>query len=51
MGARLRQCKKNIEGLGGRGKLTEKLIDELSNYYGLAIRKNLTSVDDMYKAA
>ena len=50
MGARLRVCKKNNKGLGGRGKLTGKLIDELSAYYGLAIRRNANSVDDMYKA-
>lgn len=36
---RLRNLKKNIRGLGGRGKLTGKLIDELSIYYGLAVKQ------------
>ena len=49
MGARLRQCKKDNKGLGGKGKLTGKLMDELSNYYGLAIRRNVNSVENMYK--
>lgn len=40
MGTRLRNLKKHTKGLGGRGKLTGKLIDELSIYYGLAIRRN-----------
>ncbi|XP_076545772.1 uncharacterized protein LOC143305567 [Osmia lignaria lignaria] len=49
MGARLRKIKKDNKGIGGKGpgKLTDKLIDELSLYYGLAIRRNPESVDDM----
>ena len=47
MGSRLRNVKKNTKGLGGRGKLTGKLIDELTIYYGLAIRRNTDSVDKM----
>ncbi|XP_012232335.2 uncharacterized protein [Linepithema humile] len=47
MGTRLRNLKKNIRGLGGRGKLTGKLIDELTIYYGLAIRRNPNSIEDM----
>lgn len=47
MGARLRKLKKDTKGLGGRGKLTAKLIDELSMYYGLAIRRNKDSVENM----
>lgn len=35
MGSRLRNLKKEKK-TGGRGKLTAKLIDELSIYYGLA---------------
>lgn len=49
MGTRLRNLKKTTKGLGGRGKLTAKLIDELSIYYGLAIRRNHDSVDKMRK--
>ncbi|XP_029177185.1 uncharacterized protein LOC114945237 [Nylanderia fulva] len=45
MGTRLRNLKKNTKGLGGKGKLTGKLIDELSIYYGLAIRRNHDSVE------
>lgn len=47
MGTRLRNLKKNVRGLGGRGKLTGKLIDELTIYYGLAIRRNTHSIKDM----
>ena len=39
----------NIYNLGCRGKLTGKLIDELSVYYGLAIRHNADSVENMRK--
>jgi len=47
MGTRLRNLKKQVKGLGGKGKLTGKLIDELSIYYGLAIRRNSDSVEKM----
>ena len=50
MGARLRKLKKDTKGLGGKGKLTAKLIDELTVYYGLAIRRNKDSKDNMKKA-
>ncbi|KAG8230185.1 hypothetical protein J437_LFUL006117 [Ladona fulva] len=50
MGTRPRACKKKIKGLGGRGKLTGKLIDELTVYYGLAIRRNSDSVEKMKNA-
>lgn len=36
--------------LGGKGKLTAKLIDELSIYYGLAIRNNIDSLENMKNA-
>ena len=41
--------KKEVKNLGGRGKLTGKLIDDLSVYYGLAIRRNTDSVENMRK--
>lgn len=49
MGTRLRSIKKEKK-LGGRGKLTEALVKKLSLYYGLAIRRNINSVEDMKKA-
>lgn len=58
LGTRLRKLKKNFKGkklsdnkgIGGTGRLTDDKIDQLQRYYGLAIRKNLTSVDDMKNA-
>ncbi|XP_025271326.1 uncharacterized protein LOC112639965 [Camponotus floridanus] len=50
MGTRLRKLVSNTKGLSGRGKLTGKLIDELSIYYGLAIRRHCNSIEDMKKA-
>lgn len=44
MGTRLRNLKKQAKGLGGKGNLTGKLIDELSIYYGLAIHRYHESV-------
>jgi len=41
--------KKKTIGLGGAGKLTGKLIDELSIDYGLAIRRNTGCIEDMKK--
>ncbi|XP_018302353.1 uncharacterized protein, partial [Mycetomoellerius zeteki] len=38
------------KGLGGKGKLTGKVIDELSIYYGLAIRRNCDSTEEMKNA-
>jgi len=51
MGARLRKLKKETKGLGGKGKLTAKLIDELSVFCGLAIRRNKDSAEDIPKKA
>ncbi|KOC70147.1 hypothetical protein WH47_08408, partial [Habropoda laboriosa] len=51
MGTQLRKVKKDNPGIGGRGKLTAKLIDELTVYYGLAIRRSInTSVETMKNA-
>lgn len=50
MRSRLRNCKENNKGLGGKGKLTEKLIDELTAYYSLAIRRNCDNIENMEKA-
>lgn len=63
MGTRLRDLvkktveEKKIKGktirkktLSGKGKLTAKLIDKLTVYYGLAIRRNCDSVEKMKDA-
>ncbi|GFX97904.1 uncharacterized protein TNCV_4905551 [Trichonephila clavipes] len=55
MGSRLRRFKAKIRGqklsdgkaLCGKNRLTEASIDQLQTYYGLAIRRNLSSVKDM----
>ncbi|XP_039313194.1 uncharacterized protein LOC120359517 [Solenopsis invicta] len=49
MGTRLRNRKKNEKGLGGKGKLTDNLIKDLTLYYGLAIRRNSDSLQNMKK--
>ena len=49
MGTRLRNIRKK-EKLSGKGKLTEALLKKLATYYGLAIRRNINSVEDMKKA-
>lgn len=49
VGKALRQlvaCQK----LGGKGKLTQALIDKLQNYFGIALRSSTGSVEQMYKA-
>lgn len=50
MGMRLRDLKISTRGLGGKGKLTSSLIDELTIYYSLAIRRNHDSVEKMRDA-
>ncbi|GBL79952.1 hypothetical protein AVEN_5179-1 [Araneus ventricosus] len=49
VGSRLRKLKKT-KGLGGKGKLTDKFIDKLQNYYGIAIRSNAGSIEKMQSA-
>lgn len=48
MGSRLRNVKKTNK-LGGKGKLTDSLINKLTKYYGLAIKRNIDSVENMKK--
>lgn len=51
MGTRLRNLKKVTKGLGGKDKLTNNLINDLTLYYGMAIRRNCNeSVAVMKKA-
>jgi len=42
--------KKKVKGLGGRGKLTERTIERLQNYYSIAIRSNPNNLPAMQKA-
>ena len=42
--------KKETNSVGGKGKLIAKLIDELSVFWGLTIRRNKDSVKDTKKA-
>lgn len=48
MWSRLQNVKKTHK-LGGRGKLTDVVVKKLTTYYGLAIRRNINSVEDMKK--
>lgn len=59
MGSRLRKkkkegcysdSKKKIVGLGGKGRLTEAVLDSLQHYYGKAIRENVHDVHKMKEA-
>lgn len=50
VGCRLRKLKKTVRGLGGKGKLTDVLIDRLQNYYGIAIRTNVGDLQAMKQA-
>ncbi|XP_044581671.1 uncharacterized protein LOC123263182 [Cotesia glomerata] len=50
MGTRLRTLKTKQKGLGGRGRLTGKVIDKLTVYYGLSIRRHGDSIEDMKSA-
>lgn len=55
LGTRLRKLKENLKNqklcdgkpIGGRNRLTDKTIDTLQNYYGLAIRQNKNNLDGM----
>ena len=50
VGTRLRKLRQNVKGIGGKGKLTNVIIDRLQNYYGLAIRQNVGGIEEMKKA-
>ncbi|XP_065055580.1 uncharacterized protein LOC135684104 [Rhopilema esculentum] len=55
LGTRLRKLKsscgkkklKDGKGIGGKGRLTEKMINKMQNYYGLAIRHNKNNLQGM----
>ena len=48
VGNRIRKKKKLVRGLGGKGKLTENMIDRLQNYYGIAIRSNKGNIEGVH---
>ena len=50
LGTALRKLKKEVKGLGGKGKLTKELIEKLQKYYGIAIRTNAGDVHKMKEA-
>ena len=54
LGTRLRNKVKEMKGtktpLSGKGKLTEKVINSLQNFYGIAIRQNSDDLYQMKKA-
>ena len=58
VGTRLQALKANKKGvklsngktLSGNGRLTEKVINTLQNYYGMAIRQNKGKLLEMKKA-
>ena len=58
LGTRLRQLRKDFKGkklddgkgLAGRGRLTDKCINTLQNYYGMAIRQNTDNLYAMKKS-
>jgi len=45
----LRKLRKEKK-LGGKGKLTDKMIDRLQNYYGVAVRSNKGDLEGMKSA-
>ena len=57
MGTRLRNLKKctnkndleDKKSLGGKGRLTEKEINKILNYYGIAISQNIDNLYQMRK--
>ena len=44
---RLQNLKKKEKRLGGRGRLTDAIIDRLQNYAGVAIRQNVGDLKSM----
>ena len=50
MGAALRPLRKDNKNAGGKGELTDKMINRLQNYYGIAIRTKIGNLENMKKA-
>ena len=49
VGNRCRKLKQTVKGLGGRGRLTDAMIDKLQNYFGIAIRST-SNIEIMKKS-
>ena len=49
VGTALRKLKREKKGMGGKGKLTNSMMDRLQNYYGIAIRDNVGNMKAMKK--
>ena len=43
----MRKLKKVTKGLGGRGRLTDAVIDKLQNYFRIALCQNCGDLDSM----
>lgn len=50
VGCRHRKLQEIVHGLGGKGKLTDALIDCLQNYYGIAKIANVGNLSAMKQA-
>ena len=58
LGSALRKYKNNMKGkklsdgkgVGGKGRLTDKMIDKMQNYYGKATRENKGNLKGMQKS-
>ena len=50
LGSALRKLKIKKKGMGGKGRLTDGMIDKLQNYHGIAIRSNSGNLATMKKA-
>ena len=50
VGTRLRKLKLKVKGLGGKGRLTDAVVDKLQNYYGIAVRSNIGDLKGMQSA-
>ena len=46
----LGKLKKENPGLGGKGKLTDAMVDRLHNYYGIDILSNVEDINGIKKA-
>ena len=49
VGTALRKLRKEKKVMGGKGRLTDAMIDKLQNYYGIAIRSNSGDLTAMKK--
>ena len=50
MGTALRQLRKDRKNVRGKGRLADKMIGRLQNYYSIAIRTNFGNLENMKKS-